>query len=58
MLGVIEHEDGCLDRDGIANCRNRWEIISTEAYRIYQFYVGLPVSPRTWKIEVPHLDEL
>jgi hypothetical protein len=35
-----------------------WHIFSTETRRLYQFFVGLPVTPRTWSIELPHLDEL
>ncbi|ROT39984.1 endoplasmic oxidoreductin [Sodiomyces alkalinus F11] len=35
-----------------------WEIISTEATRLGQYWLGLPMMPRTWKIERPNLDEL
>ena len=36
----------------------RWEIVTSELKRLYEFYIGLPVSPRTWKFERPNLDEL
>ncbi|KAH7313567.1 oxidoreductin [Stachybotrys elegans] len=37
-----------------------WYIISSETKRLLQFWVGLPVSPRQWRFEVPVLnrDEL
>ncbi|KAK0731387.1 endoplasmic reticulum Oxidoreductin 1-domain-containing protein [Lasiosphaeris hirsuta] len=35
-----------------------WEIITSEVQRLWQFYIGLPVSPRTWKFQRPSLDEL
>ncbi|KAK0630042.1 endoplasmic reticulum Oxidoreductin 1-domain-containing protein [Bombardia bombarda] len=35
-----------------------WYIISTELVRLWQFYIGLPVSPRTWGFVRPDADEL
>ncbi|PHH63062.1 hypothetical protein CDD81_6307 [Ophiocordyceps australis] len=37
-----------------------WHIISTEMVRLWQFWVGLPVTPRQWTIRLPDLnrDEL
>ncbi|EEY21286.1 endoplasmic oxidoreductin-1 [Verticillium alfalfae VaMs.102] len=35
-----------------------WHILSNETKRFGQFFLGLPVSPRTWKFERPNLDEL
>ncbi|PFH61866.1 hypothetical protein XA68_15994 [Ophiocordyceps unilateralis] len=37
-----------------------WHIISTETVRLWQFWVGLPVTPRQWKIKFPDInrDEL
>lgn len=35
-----------------------WHIVSNETKRFGQFFLGLPVSPRTWKFERPNLDEL
>ncbi|KAK3336775.1 endoplasmic reticulum Oxidoreductin 1-domain-containing protein [Cercophora scortea] len=35
-----------------------WSILTSETRRLWQFYVGLPVSPRTWKFQRPNLDEL
>ncbi|KAK4218300.1 endoplasmic reticulum Oxidoreductin 1-domain-containing protein [Rhypophila decipiens] len=35
-----------------------WLIISVEVPRLWQNYIGLPVSPRTYKLERPNLDEL
>ena len=29
-----------------------------ELKRLWQYYIGLPVSPRTWKFDRPSLDEL
>ncbi|PHH85137.1 hypothetical protein CDD83_850 [Cordyceps sp. RAO-2017] len=33
-----------------------WHIISTESVRLWQFWVGLPVNPRQWKIEFPNVN--
>ncbi|KND87334.1 Endoplasmic reticulum oxidoreductin-1 [Tolypocladium ophioglossoides CBS 100239] len=33
-----------------------WHIISTETVRLWQFWVGLPVNPRQWKIEFPDVN--
>ncbi|KAK3942757.1 endoplasmic oxidoreductin-1 [Diplogelasinospora grovesii] len=36
-----------------------WQILVSELQRLWQFYIGLPVSPRMWKFERPRLsDEL
>ncbi|TLS24229.1 hypothetical protein PpBr36_08465 [Pyricularia pennisetigena] len=35
-----------------------WYIISNEATRFWQFYLGLPVSPRQWAFQRPNVDEL
>lgn len=35
-----------------------YEIATTEALRLWQYFIGLPVSERTWKFERPSLDEL
>ena len=35
-----------------------WAIATCELQRLWQFYIGLPVMPRTWKFERPSLDEL
>ncbi|PKS12807.1 hypothetical protein jhhlp_001018 [Lomentospora prolificans] len=35
-----------------------WQVVSSEMRRFYQYYVGLPISPRTWTIELPRVDEL
>ncbi|KAK3489273.1 endoplasmic reticulum Oxidoreductin 1-domain-containing protein [Neurospora hispaniola] len=35
-----------------------YEITITELKRFWQFYVGLPVMPRTWEFRRPSLDEL
>ncbi|KAH8813169.1 endoplasmic reticulum Oxidoreductin 1-domain-containing protein [Xylogone sp. PMI_703] len=35
-----------------------WEIFILELTRVWEFYVGLPVSPRLWTIRHPRLDEL
>ncbi|CAI4218652.1 unnamed protein product [Parascedosporium putredinis] len=35
-----------------------WEIVSSEMRRLFQYYVGLPVSPREWSLEFPRMDEL
>lgn len=49
----------CSKDDGVLT-RYSWHIVSTEAVRLWQFWVGLPVSPRQWKIEFPDVnrDEL
>ncbi|PQE29995.1 endoplasmic oxidoreductin-1 protein [Rutstroemia sp. NJR-2017a WRK4] len=35
-----------------------WEIFVLEMARIWEFYIGLPVTPRKWKLVQPNLDEL
>ncbi|EFX03595.1 oxidoreductin [Grosmannia clavigera kw1407] len=35
-----------------------WHIISTELLRLWQFFIGLPVRPRSWAFERPSVDEL
>lgn len=35
-----------------------WEILVLELSRFWQYYIGVPVSPRSWKIEHPRPDEL
>ncbi|KAH6853572.1 endoplasmic reticulum Oxidoreductin 1-domain-containing protein [Chaetomium sp. MPI-CAGE-AT-0009] len=35
-----------------------WHIITSELRRLWQFYIGLPVYPRTWTFELPRVDEL
>ncbi|KAK3388877.1 endoplasmic oxidoreductin-1 [Sordaria brevicollis] len=35
-----------------------YEIFTTELQRFWQFYIGLPVMPRTWEFRRPSLDEL
>ncbi|TVY90268.1 Endoplasmic reticulum oxidoreductin [Lachnellula willkommii] len=35
-----------------------WEIIVLEAARAWEYYIGLPVTPRKWEIKRPNLDEL
>ncbi|KAK4193474.1 endoplasmic reticulum Oxidoreductin 1-domain-containing protein [Podospora australis] len=38
--------------------KNAYHMIVLELTRFWQFYLGLPVSPRTWKFEMPNVDEL
>ncbi|ORY54550.1 endoplasmic reticulum Oxidoreductin 1-domain-containing protein [Pseudomassariella vexata] len=38
--------------------RNLWYIFVTELNRAWEYYIGLPVSPRTWRFERPRMDEL
>lgn len=33
-----------------------WNIFTSETKRLYQFWVGLPVSPRSWRFALPDLD--
>ncbi|KAL1838117.1 hypothetical protein VTJ49DRAFT_3022 [Mycothermus thermophilus] len=35
-----------------------WRIVTSELKRLWQFYIGLPVSPRTWTWYLPRVDEL
>ncbi|KAI1378623.1 endoplasmic oxidoreductin [Hypoxylon crocopeplum] len=35
-----------------------FQIAFLELNRLWQFYIGLPVAPRTWRLERPSLDEL
>ncbi|RYP69821.1 hypothetical protein DL769_005173 [Monosporascus sp. CRB-8-3] len=35
-----------------------YRIAVLELERLWQFYIGLPVTPRTWRFERPSLDEL
>ncbi|KAK3329485.1 endoplasmic reticulum Oxidoreductin 1-domain-containing protein [Apodospora peruviana] len=34
-----------------------WNIAISELNRLWQFYIGLPVSPRTWRLERPSLND-
>ncbi|KAI0837221.1 endoplasmic oxidoreductin [Hypoxylon sp. FL0890] len=34
------------------------QILLSELQRLYEFFIGLPVTPRTWRFERPSLDEL
>lgn len=37
----------------------RWHIVTSELRRFWQFYIGLPVSPRSWAFNVDRVvDEL
>lgn len=36
----------------------RWEIFIVELSRLWEYYIGLPVSPRQWQITIPRADEL
>ncbi|KAH7156652.1 endoplasmic reticulum Oxidoreductin 1-domain-containing protein [Dactylonectria macrodidyma] len=33
-----------------------YNIIKSEAIRLYQFWLGVPVTPRWWKFQLPNLD--
>lgn len=35
-----------------------WQVISSELMRLWQFYIGMPVSPREWSFHRPNIDEL
>ncbi|KAK4032627.1 endoplasmic reticulum Oxidoreductin 1-domain-containing protein [Parachaetomium inaequale] len=35
-----------------------WHIITSETRRFLQFFLGLPVAPRSWGLEWPRVDEL
>ncbi|KAK4229723.1 putative endoplasmic oxidoreductin-1 precursor [Podospora fimiseda] len=35
-----------------------WGIITSETIRFFEFFVGLPVTPRQWVVEMPRVDEL
>jgi len=35
-----------------------WHIITSELHRLWQFYIGLPVSPRSWAFGAARVDEL
>ena len=37
---------------------NSYDIVCSELTRLWQYYLGLPVHPRTWKFQRPNLDEL
>ncbi|KAH8592108.1 endoplasmic oxidoreductin-1 [Bisporella sp. PMI_857] len=38
--------------------KNIWEILVLELSRFWEFFFGLPVSPRSWEIHRPRPDEL
>lgn len=38
--------------------KNLWEIFVLEISRLWEYYIGLPVSPRQWEIKRPRVDEL
>ncbi|KAF2099435.1 endoplasmic oxidoreductin [Rhizodiscina lignyota] len=35
-----------------------WRILIIELSRLWEYWLGLPVKPRSWKIHIPQLDEL
>ncbi|KAK2073825.1 hypothetical protein P8C59_008073 [Phyllachora maydis] len=35
-----------------------WHVLGLELLRLWQMYIGLPVSPRDWTFERPNIDEL
>jgi len=35
-----------------------WNIFVLEMGRVWEWFIGLPVSPRSWRIQRPRLDEL
>ncbi|KAK3984863.1 putative endoplasmic oxidoreductin-1 precursor [Cladorrhinum sp. PSN332] len=35
-----------------------WGIMTSETKRFWQFFLGLPVSPRQWTVQMPRVDEL
>lgn len=41
-----------------ANFFIRWQIFLLEISRLWDYYIGLPVSPRAWSVQRPNLDEL
>ncbi|KAI2630339.1 endoplasmic oxidoreductin [Hypomontagnella submonticulosa] len=45
-------------RSWIAFPKTLFYIVLSEMQRLWQFYIGLPVTPRTWRFERPSLDEL
>jgi len=45
-------------RGWISFPKTLWHIVISELSRLWQFYIGLPVEPRTWKFQRPRLDEL
>lgn len=51
-------QTGAVKKDGHELTLPRYEIATTEALRLWQYFIGLPVSERTWKFERPSLDEL
>ena len=38
--------------------QNRWKILVLELNRLWNFWLGLPVGPRTWEIRFPSRDEI
>ena len=45
-------------RSWIALPNKVWHIFLEESGRLWNFWLGLPISPRTWEIHVPSRDEL
>jgi hypothetical protein len=42
----------------LANLLFRWNILTSELKRFWQFYIGQPVTPRNWEFNPPRVDEL
>ena len=57
-LGRVLHAIRIVFSHWISFPRTIYKIALSELVRGYQFFVGLPVNPRTWAIERPSLDEL
>ncbi|KAI0895906.1 endoplasmic oxidoreductin [Annulohypoxylon nitens] len=45
-------------RNWITFPKTFFRILILEMQRLWEFYIGLPITPRTWSIQRPHLDEL
>ena len=50
-------EGNILDTEMGTNRAPSWQICSSEAHRLWQSYIGLPVEPRNWRLR-EHFEEL
>lgn len=57
-LGRVLHAVRIVIGHWISFPKTFYDIFTSELMRLWQFFIGLPVQPRTWRFERPSLDEL
>ncbi|CAK7218026.1 endoplasmic oxidoreductin-1 [Sporothrix curviconia] len=57
-LGRVVHAFRIVVGHWLSFPRTFFNILTSELLRAWQFFIGLPVNPRTWEFRRPSLDEL